>query len=418
MLRVQNETVWRQTKAFFIGSAVLFLINIYFGFDNALTDGVIPRAQVLIHLHAGSIGWITLSQIGIAVWLFTGARQVSEAYAGRVRLLAYASIIAFAGYIVSFGIAYSQGGDFFILMPIFGTAAMLMIWVAAIFALSQLGKQPVVTTVHLLVAGGLLVAAVGATMGVLLGLEHVIGQFLSITPPEDRVGLHAGMMDTYIILVASGIVEWFVQKDADRRWTWPGMLQAVFLTVAAILVPIAFLSGMLEQLLPIFGLLLLLGLIFFLARTGRRALARNPLTGGVHSWIFFGAFWLVIYVGFFMYPILVLRGDFLALPFWYGAVLAHVAFVGTMTNIILAVFSARTADSQHVLSWGEPAARWLINLGMPLFFALKLTSDIRLGAIVMGLGVLLGVVTMVQRLRAGGGMAPMSSEASGQATAT
>ena len=73
-----------------------------------------------------------------------------------------------------------------------------------------------------------------------------------------------------------------------------------------------------------------------------------------------------------------------------------------MTNIILGVDAARTKDAAHVLSWGESSARWLINLGMLVFFALKITSDTRLGAIVMGIGVLLGVVTMILRLRASG----------------
>ena len=39
---------------------------------------------------------------------------------------------------------------------------------------------------------------------------------------------------------------------------------------------------------------------------------------------------------------------------------------------------------------------------MLVFFALKITSDTRLGAIAMGLGVLLGVVTMILRLRESG----------------
>ena len=402
MLRVRNEKVWALTRVLFIGSALLFLINIYFGFDNAVTAGVIPRSQVLIHLHAGSIGWITLSLIGVAIWIFTGEREVSETYASRIRILVYAAVVIFAGYIVSFGIAFSQGGGFFVLMPIFGTAAMLMIWVAAIYALSQLRNQPVVTTVHLLVAGGLLVAAVGATMGVLLGLELAIGRFLSITPAEERVGIHAGMMDTYIILVAAGIVEWFIQKDPDKRWTWPGLLQALFFTVAALLVPVALLTGLLEQLLPIFGLLLLLGLVIFLVRTGWRALARNPLRGGVKSWIFFGAFWLVVFLGFFFYAIFGVQGDFAALPPWFGALFQHSAFVGMMTNLLLGVYAARTQDVEDVLSWGEPAAKWLINIGLLVFFALKITTDSRLGAIVMGIGVLLGVVTMILRLRASG----------------
>ncbi|MFQ5942448.1 MAG: hypothetical protein ACE5JF_02735 [Anaerolineales bacterium] len=403
MERVRNAEVWNLVRIILLGSATLFLINIFFGFDNAVTTGVLPRSQALIHLHAGSIGWITLSQLAIAFWVFTGDREVSETHASRLRTLAYLAIGFFAGYVVSFGIAFSQGGDFFILMPIFGTGAMLVIWAAAVYSLTQLRRQVVVTTVHILVTGGLVVAAVGATMGVLLGLELALGeQILPIPASEDRVGVHAGMMDTYLILVAAGIVEWFVQKDPQKRRTIPGLLQALFLTVAGLLVPFAFLTGTLDQLLPIFALLLLLGLIFFVARIGWRALARNPVRGGVKSWGFFGTFWLVIYVGIFIYFAVSLGNPDAVLPPWLGAVFVHAGFVGMMTNIILGVDAARTEDAAHVLSWGESSARWLINLGMLVFFALKITSDTRLGAIVMGIGVLLGVVTMIQRLRASG----------------
>lgn len=403
MERVRNTEVWNVIRIILLGSATLFLINIFFGFDNAVTTGVLPRSQLLIHLHAGSIGWITLSQLAIAFWVFTGNREVSETHARRLRTLAYLAIGLFAGYIISFGLAFSQGGDFFILMPIFGTGAMLMIWVAAIYAFTQLRRQAVVTTVHILVAGGLLVAAVGATMGVLLGLELALDeQFLPIPANEDRVGVHAGMMDTYLILVAAGIVEWFVQKDPQKRWTIAGLLQALFLTVAGLLVPLAFLTGALDQLLPIFALLLLLGLIFFVARIGWRALARNPMSGGVRAWGFFGTFWLVIYVVIFIYLAVSIAAPEPNLPAWLFAVFVHAGFVGMMTNIILGVDAARTEDSAHVLSWGESTARWLINLGLLVFFALKITSDSRLGAIVMGIGVLLGVVTMILRLRASG----------------
>jgi len=402
MERVRNTEVWNVIRIILLGSATLFLINIFFGFDNVVTTGVLPRSQSLIHLHAGSIGWITLSQLAIAFWVFTGNREVSETHARRRRMLAYLAIFFFAGYIISFGLAFSQGGDFFILMPIFGTGAMLMIWAAAIYALTQLRRQAVVTTVHILVAGGLLVAAVGATMGVLLGLELAMGeQFLPIPAGEDRVGVHAGMMDTYLILVAAGIVEWFVQKDPQKRWTIAGLLQALFLTAAGLVVVVAFLTGALEQLLPIFALFLLLGLIFFLARIGWRVIAHNPLRGGMKAWGFFGTTWLVIYVGLFIFLAATLPMG-LDIPAWLFAVFVHAGFVGMMTNIILGVDAARTEDSAHVLSWGESAALRLINLGLLVFFALKITSDSRLGAIVMGIGVLLGVVTMILRLRESG----------------
>jgi ATP phosphoribosyltransferase regulatory subunit HisZ len=69
---------------------------------------------------------------------------VSESYVSRLRTLTYAAIGIFGAYIVSFGIAYSRGGGYFALLPIFGTGAMLMIWVAAIYTLSQLRPQPAV----------------------------------------------------------------------------------------------------------------------------------------------------------------------------------------------------------------------------------------------------------------------------------
>jgi hypothetical protein len=43
---------------------------------------------------------------------------------------------------------------------------------------------------------------------------------------------------------------------------------------------------------------------------------------------------------------------------------------------------------------------WTINLGIVVFLALRIGADIRLGAIIMGLGVLLGVFTMFRRLQA------------------
>src|SRR3989304_7109304 len=201
--RVKNDSVWQSLKILFMGSLLIFLINIYFGFDNALTVGEIPRWQVLIHLHGGSIGWITLSAIGIAIWVLTGQREVSPAYEGRVRSLTWAAVIVFAGYVPTFGLAFSRPSGFLVgLLPVFGASAVIVLWVSAIFALAQLRNQDVTTTVHVLAAMALLVAAVGATVGMLLGLERAIGRFLPL-PEVDRVGAHAGMMDTYLFLIAS-----------------------------------------------------------------------------------------------------------------------------------------------------------------------------------------------------------------------
>lgn len=395
--RVKNDSVWQSLKILFMGSLLIFLINIYFGFDNSLTVGEIDRWQTLIHLHSGSIGWITLSAIGMAIWLVTGEREVDSGYESRIRTLVWAAVVIFAGYVVSFGLAFSRPSGFLVaLLPIFGAGSVIVLWISAIFSFSQFKHQSVVTTVHYLAAGALLTAAIGATVGMLLGLERVIGQFLPL-PSADRVGAHAGMMDTYLFLVASAIVEWSTRKEV-QRWSWAGLAQALLWMVGAALVPIAFFLNVVEQVLPIFGLMLLLGMLIFLFRYAWRALANLPVGGGVKPWVFFGTLWLIIYMGLFLYAVVGTGGDFSVLPLWYFALFAHAGFVGMMTNLIMAVVASRGQDGASVMSWGEPLSLWTINLGLLVFVGLKISSDIRLGAIAMGIGILLGVFTMFRRL--------------------
>lgn len=397
--RVKNESVWQSLKILFMGSLLIFLINIYFGFDNSLTVGEIERWQVLIHLHGGSVGWITLSAIGIAIWIVTGERDVTPGYERNVRALVWAAVLIFAGYVPTFGLAFSRPSGFLVsLLPVFGSGAVIVLWISAVFSFAQFKHQPVVTTVHYLAAGALLTAAIGATVGMLLGLERVIGQFLPL-PSADRVGAHAGMMDTYLFLVASAIVEWSTRKEA-ARWTWAGLLQALLWMVGAAIVPIAFFLNIVEQVLPVFGLMLLLGMVIFLFRFAWRALINLPIGGGEKPWVFFGTLWLIIYMGLFLYAVVGTGGDFSVIPPWYFALFAHAGFVGMMTNLLFAVVSSRGQEAASVMSWGEPLSLWTINLGMLLFFGLKVAFDIRVGAVFMGIGVLLGVFTMFRRLLA------------------
>lgn len=401
--RVKTDSVWGDLKLLYTVSMLLFLINIYFGFDNALTAaGEIPRWQLLIHLHGGSIGWITLSAIGLAIWHVTNDRDVDAAYEKKVHNIVLAAVIAFSGYVPSFGLAFSRPSGFLVtLLPIFGTLSVIVLWVAAVFALGELKNQEVVNTVQILASGAILVAAIGATVGALLGLERVVGQFLPL-PSDDRVGAHAGMMDTYLFLVASAIVEWFTSKDYKQKRTTAGLLQGVIWAVGAATVPIAYFLNMVEQLIPIFMLSLLVGLGLFLFRSAWGAIKIGPMADGVKPWAFFGTIWLIIYMATFLYfvGIFVGGGDFSAVPAWLGVLFAHAGFVGMMTNLLLGVLSVRTWEQREVVAWGEKTAMWLINLGILAFVGLKAMNGSSLGATVMGIGVLVGVFTMFRRLRA------------------
>lgn len=396
--RVMNDSVWHSLKLLFTGALLLFLINNYFGFDNALTVGEIDRWQVLLHLHSGSIGWITLSAIGIAIWVLTGDRVVDAAYERRVRMLVWAAIIAFAGYVPSFGLAFSRpSGPLVALLPIFGAVSVLVLWAATVFAFGELKNQSPTSTVHVLASGALLTASIGATVGMLFGLERVLGPFLPIEGP-DRVGAHAGMMDTYLFLVASAIVEWGL-FGLSNRWTKTGLAQALFWMIAAALVPLAFFLNIVEQVLPIFGLLLLVGMGLFLFRVGRHAVTTMPSGAGIRSWSFFGTLWLVAYIGLFVYGV-TQNFDFAVMPTWFGMIFAHVGFVGMMTNLIFGVVASRAQAGAGVMPWAEAAALWTTNLGIIAFAAGKIAADVRHGAWIMGIGVVLGVVMLLRRLQA------------------
>lgn len=381
----------------FIAAGLLFLINNVFGFYNILVYPGLPFWQVLLHLHAGSIGWITLSAITFTVWAFSTGREGDAGLERWSKVIVWGTIGTFALYIPFFGLAFAYGQPFFAIMVVFGSAALAMIWIALIFAVLQLRKQqPHATTLHLLLIGALLVAGVGAIMGVLLDMEFTTGPFLPIAG-ADRVGVHAGMMDTYLFLAGAAIVEALVVKDPAPRWTKAGAVQAAAWTAGGLAVPTYFMTGI-EPLLMVFMITLFIALGTFIARTGRRAIASNPFKGGVAGWMFAGTLWLISYTFIFLYAIFVVLPDIPAAPAWFFPLFAHVPYVGAMTNLILGLMSERSKAARETFRLGEPLAQWLINFGILGFVGIVAATGSAVGAAIMGTGVVLGVLTMAWRL--------------------
>lgn len=399
MQRVKNGEVWGYIRNLFIGSGVLFLANIYFGFDNALPDGV-PRWQSLVHTHSGTLAWVTLSMVGLAIWIHTGDREVSETYVRGIKTLSQSGSLIFAGFILCVGLAFAGlGRPFVILMGIFAVIAALYIWAATIFSLGQLRQQPMITTSHLLISAALLIASIGSTMGVLLGLEYATGVFF--IPGSDRIGTHAGVMDTYLLLAATTIIEFYREKGDFQHWNKSGL----FIALAWSLSMLSILIGLLMDLLPAIMIsvpLMLVALIVFFVRGGWRGFKLSPFKSGSQGWFFFGSLWILAWGLFFIWVAATYAEDFSLVPHWVRVFFAHSAYVGMMTNLVLGAYSERSRGNRHILGWGETTAMWLLNLGLILFFTLEILSESKAGAVVMGAGVLLGVLTMLQRLWAEG----------------
>lgn len=387
--RVRSADVWRYTKRIFLGSLLVFLINVALGFANVFTTGAIPRWQILTHFHAGTLGWLTLSAIGFAVWLFTGNRAVSEAYERRIGWLSWAAVLVGLGYVSSFGISFSLTGNAFALMPIFGTGMMLVIWATALLALTSLRSQPVIRTVHLLVAGAFTVSSFGAVMGVLLGLQHAAGP-LPLPEGIPNVGNHAGPMDAYAVIMGTALVEWLVDRDDVTSWRWHGLLQAGVFTIAGLMafVPVEAVSGM-GSVIGLLG-----GSFVFFVRMGWRAVLQNPFTHDESTWATFAPIWLLVFIAGVLSSI----AGVVPTDTWLGPVIFHAYFVGFISNGLFGMLSGRTRDGRTLHTLAEPGAFWLVNVGILAFAATEIGYGGRHGAILMGVGILLGVATIGYRL--------------------
>ena len=128
---------------------------------------------------------------------------------------------------------------------------------------------------------------------------------------------------------------------------------------------VSILLGLLLDALPLIMVslpLMLIALIVFVVRGGWRAFKFNPLKKGYGGWFTFGTIWIIIWGLFFIWVAATYAEDIASVPHWVAVVFVHAAFVGMMTNLLLGVFSVRSQDASHVLSWAEPLAMWLTNL--------------------------------------------------------
>lgn len=392
--RVRDDEVWRHTKVIFLGGLLVFLVNVTLGFGNVVTPGEIPRWQILTHLHGGTIGWLTLTAIGFTVWLFTGDRTVSPTVEKRLRWLAWAAVAIGLGYVLSFGVSFSLTGNAFSLLPVFGTGMLLVFWATTLLAVTQLRQQPILRNEHLILAAAFTLASFGAIMGVLLGFEHVLG---SLPLPEGLPNLqgHAFPMDLYALVTGSAVVEWLFVGDEASGWTWPGLVQAVVWAGAGLLVFIAAVSGFMPLALVGLVLGLVVGPVLFLGRVGWRVVLTDPRRDGAGRWAFFTPLWLVVFIVLFTGTIL---GPIPRDLEWAGPVMFHAYFVGYLSNGLFGVLSARTRAGRTLQEWAEPGSFWLVNLGLVAFAATEIAYGGRHGAVVMGIGVLLGVATFGYRL--------------------
>jgi hypothetical protein len=333
----------------FRAALLIFVITVVIGILNGTDIWDPPRNTLLTHVHAGTLGWITLSVFGGAIWMFGSPDD------GSTNTLANVSIAALALYVLAFWSVDLTTSS--IQRPIGGTLAFIaIVWMFVWVLRAHRGK--VWTVAEYGMALALLFLVIGAVLGVLLGLQLAE---VEVVAPENADSLGeahpAAMVVGYVILAAVALIEWLL-RDGDV----PSISQARAGVVQMSLIFLAGLFGMLGLLIDNLVLLQsnvpleVVGLGILIWRL-RSLLAPSQWGGSVPGIMTRTAvIGLILGVALLAYVVslFVAETPFEEVAPWLLA-MDHINFIMVMTNLIfamMAMVSAVSEGANRLIFWG------------------------------------------------------------------
>ena len=377
---------WVMTaRDLYLVAMAVFVVNIVIGILNGADVVDFDRNQILTHVHAGTVGWLTLTIVASTFLLFQAADR---------RLMLVLAILV-PIYVLTF---YTGN---FVLRAIGGTALLI----AIAWLLWWLWRQFLAgerTLPRLAVTLGVTSFGYGALIGVLIQISLASGRSLL---PGDTIGAHASAMTFgYLVLVAMGLIEWRIlgTRDLPRA----GLVQVGALLLGGLTISVSLLADAAQAGGGIYLLTQLVAVVLFAARIWPRSLrinwaAANPIRHFAASSI-----WVVFALVLFMYIVFkfissgATSTDPNAAPALDLNVLIasdHSAYIGIVTNIVLGLLTVLLLRARTRRGWIGQVIFWGVNLGL-LVFVIGLivnTAEIkRIGAPVMGTTLLIALAIL------------------------
>lgn len=387
-------TLTAGARNLFRAALLIFVITIVIGILNGIDVWEPSRQMLLTHVHAGTLGWITLSVIGVALMMFAGDAEADR----RADTLAWAAI----GATVLYVIAFATGTGIF--RPIAGTLMLAAIVWALVWVSGRFGRSAK-TTANLGMLLAVVSLTIGAILGVLLGLFIANGSLpgLSTETAQSLAGAHPpAMLIGYLILAGVAVTHWLLQGPESRA----GRIVVWALFLAGILVNISFIFDV-EALIQISSLLEVLAIVLYLvhmwAQIGPSAWGGSQ--GGDFARL--SVIFLAVGIALLVYVVqLFISGELNPEtgegPIGVLLAFDHSMFVGVMTNAIFAAIATAAAGGVTRL------VMWSVNGGLALFL-IGLVAEVtvlkQIGAPVMGLALLWGIYAYYRQM----GSAPVAA---------
>jgi hypothetical protein len=388
MTSVPARAPWATTsRGLYLVAMAVFLVTLAIGILNGIDAVEFSRDFLLTHVHSGTLGWITLGVAAAACWVFGGMD----------RRLAIGLATITPIYVLSFATGnYPLRAATGVIM--LGVVLALIAWTWRSYLASDRRLA------GLALALGLTTFAYGAVIGVLLQLQFALGtSWLS----GDAIGAHAAaMVFSYLVLTATGLVEW--RLKATRGLPRSGVAQLVALFLGGLVLSVGLLAGAGQAAGGLYLLLNLVAVVLFIARVIPAAIRAPWLRGGPAAFAGASAVWVVVALAIFMYLVVQFvtsNGDTSKISTNILIASDHATFIGVMTNLsfaLIAFLAAGRAGSPA--GWAGAVERlvfWFINLGLAVFVVGLVANSAevkRIGAPVMGVAILVGVALFAWRL--------------------
>ena len=363
----------------------LFVVNISIGILNGADVVEFDRNQLLTHVHAGTVGWLTLTIVASTFLLFRAAdRRLMLALAVLVPIY----VLAF--YTGNFSLRAAGG------VALLVAIGWLLWWLWQQFLAGEKSLP------RLAVILGLTSFGYGAVVGVLIQVSLAAGVTIL---PGDAIGAHAAAMTFgYLVLVAMGLIEWRIRGTRDLPIA--GLIQIGSLFLGGLIISISLLAGQAQAGGGIYLLTQLVSVVLFAARIWPRSLRIDWVAGGPIRHFAASSIWVVFALALFMYIVyqFIASGATssdpnAAPPFAIGILLAsdHSAYIGILTNVMLGLLTMMLLAGSSRPSWLGQVIFWGVNLGLAVFVAgliVEVAEIKRIGAPVMGTTLLVALAIL------------------------